>query len=116
MSPTYPELLAEIMPEIIESPEQYEAASARYSALLRKKRLTREEDKLERLLGLLLQDYDRRRGMPPDDSTPAELLQFVVEHSGKSAAELLQPVFGQRSHVNEALINPGLLMGWGRDR
>jgi HTH-type transcriptional regulator / antitoxin HigA len=103
MPPTYQELLVEMLPEVIETREQYEAASTRYSALLRKKKLTREEDKLERLFGLLLQDYDRRHGMPPDDSTPADLLQFLVEHSGKSAAELLQPVFGQRSHVNEAL-------------
>jgi HTH-type transcriptional regulator/antitoxin HigA len=26
-----------------------------------------------------------------------------VEHSGKSATELLSPIFGQRSHVSEAL-------------
>ena len=40
--------------------------------------------------------------MPPDDSTPNEILQFLLEHSGKTAADLL-PIFGQRSHVNEAL-------------
>jgi antitoxin component HigA of HigAB toxin-antitoxin module len=32
--------------------------------------------------------------------TPA--LQFLLDHSGKTAAVLL-PVFGQRSHVHEAL-------------
>jgi antitoxin component HigA of HigAB toxin-antitoxin module len=53
-------------------------------------------------LGLLIQDYDRRHGLPPDDSTPAERLEFLLEHSGKAPADLL-PVFGQRSHVNEAL-------------
>ena len=55
-----------------------------------------------RLLALLIGDYDRRHGMPADDSTPAEKLQFLMEHSGKSPVDLL-PVFGQRSHVNEAL-------------
>ena len=41
--------------------------------------------------------------MPPDDSQPHKLLQFLVEHSGKKADELLKPIFGQRSHVSEAL-------------
>jgi antitoxin component HigA of HigAB toxin-antitoxin module len=54
-------------------------------------------------LAVLIEDYDRQHGMPPDNSTPAEYLQFLVEHSGKSATELLLPVFGQRSHVSEAL-------------
>jgi antitoxin component HigA of HigAB toxin-antitoxin module len=30
------------------------------------------------------------------------MLQFLMEHSEKTSADLL-PVFGQRSHVNEAL-------------
>jgi HTH-type transcriptional regulator/antitoxin HigA len=40
--------------------------------------------------------------MPPDDSTPAERIQYLLEVSNKEPADLL-PVFGQRSHVNEAL-------------
>jgi antitoxin component HigA of HigAB toxin-antitoxin module len=61
-----------------------------------------EETKLLRLLALLVEDYDRRHALPPDNSTPAEKLQFLLEHSGKTALDL-QPVFGQRSHVHEAL-------------
>jgi hypothetical protein len=64
MSATYKELL-------IETREQYEELSARYSALLRKKRLTTDEKVLERLLELLLQDYDRRHEMPPDGFNPS---------------------------------------------
>ena len=55
-----------------------------------------------RLLGLLVQDYDRRQAMPSDESMVAERLQFLLEHSGKTSGDLL-PVFGQRSHVHEAL-------------
>lgn len=55
-----------------------------------------------RLLAVLIEDYDRRHAPPPDDSTPAERLAFLLKHSGKPAAGLI-PVFGQRSHVNEAL-------------
>ncbi len=61
-----------------------------------------EETKLLRLLALLVEDYDRRRALPPDKSTPAEKLQFLLEHSGRTAADL-RSVFGQRSHVHEAL-------------
>ena len=39
--------------------------------------------------------------MPPEDSTPAEMLRFAMEHSGKRLADLI-PVFGQISHASEA--------------
>ena len=55
-----------------------------------------------RLLAVLVEDYDRRHALPPDKSTPAEKLQFLLEHSGKTATDL-RSVFGQRSHVHEAL-------------
>ena len=101
---SYEDLLTETSPQVIESWEQYEAIGHRFGDLVGKGRArTPAETKLMRLLGLLIQDYDRQHGMPPDDSTPAEYLQFLVEHSGKSANELLLPVFGQRSHVHEAL-------------
>jgi antitoxin component HigA of HigAB toxin-antitoxin module len=55
-----------------------------------------------RLLALLVEEYDRRNAWPPDDAGPADRLRFLLEHSGKAPSDLL-PVFGQRSHVNEAL-------------
>jgi antitoxin component HigA of HigAB toxin-antitoxin module len=57
---------------------------------------------LMRLFALLIENYDRRHALPPDEATPAERLAFPLEHSGKAPADLI-PVFGQRSHVNEAL-------------
>jgi hypothetical protein len=48
------------------------------------------------LLGGLIQDYDRRNALVVEKSSPAEILQFLVEHSGKSATELLSPVFDER--------------------
>jgi HTH-type transcriptional regulator / antitoxin HigA len=100
---TYADLLADALPALIETDEQYQQIGNRYGELLGKgKSRTPEETKLMRLLGLLVEDYDRRSAMPPDDRTPAEILQFLLEHSRKTIADLL-PVFGQRSHVNEAL-------------
>jgi antitoxin component HigA of HigAB toxin-antitoxin module len=103
MPTTYEELLAETLPGRIKNDEDYDRLRARLGELLVQRRRTRAEDRLMDLLAVLIEDYDRRHAMPPDDSTPAERLQFLVEHSGKSATELLLPIFSQRSHVNEAL-------------
>ena len=54
------------------------------------------------LLGVLVEDYDRRHSLAPEDSTPVDRLQFLLAHSEKTPADLL-PIFGQRSHVNEAM-------------
>lgn len=99
----YEQLLSEALPQIIETEEQYEQIGDRLGDLVGKgRRRTIDETKLMRLLSLLVQDYDRRHDMPPDDSTPAERLQFLLEHSGKTQADLLS-VFGQPSHVSEAV-------------
>ena len=102
MSATYEELLTETIPVRIETEIDYDRITARFGALLIARKLTTAEKRLMELLGVLIEDYDRRHGLPPDDSTPAELLQFLLDHSGKKATDLL-PVFGQRSHVYEAL-------------
>jgi HTH-type transcriptional regulator/antitoxin HigA len=100
---TYEELLIKTVPQVIETDKQYREIAARFGDLISKgHRRTRDETRLMRLLALLVEDYDRRNALPPDDSTPAEILSFLMEHSGKKPADLL-PIFGQRSHVNEAL-------------
>lgn len=99
---TYERLLTEAVPARIESESQYDSIHARFGELFRKKGRTVAEQRLKELLGVLIQDYDRRHGLPPDDSTPAERLRFLLETSGRPASDLLA-VFGQRSHVNEAL-------------
>ena len=81
----------------------YEAIGDRLSELVRKgARRAANETKFMKLLALLVRDYDSRNSLPPDDGTPGERLQFLLEHSGKAAGDLLS-IFGQRSHVNEAL-------------
>ena len=100
---TYEELLHETLPQAIETEAQYRRIAHRLGDLMGKGRARSvDETKLMRLLALLVEDYDRRHSLPPGNGTPAETLQFLLEHSGKTAA-YLQPVFGQRSHVHEAL-------------
>ena len=99
---TYQDLLVETAPARVFDESQYGAVRARFGDLLARAKRTRAEDKLMDLLGVLIMDYDRRHAMPPDDSTPSEILRFLVEHSHKAPSDLM-PVFGQRSHVNEVL-------------
>ena len=103
MRTTYAELLWETAPQILDTEKQYRDAADRFGDLVGKGRArTKDETKLMRLLALLIGDYDRRHALPPGESTPAVRLQFLLEHSRKTPADLL-PVFSQRSHVHEAL-------------
>jgi len=103
MPTAYEELLLETKPAVIENREQYETVLRRVADLTRAgRRRAPEETKLFRLLGVLIQDYDRRHALPPDEATPAERLEYLLEISGKTPADLLG-VFGQRGHVSEAL-------------
>jgi len=98
----YEQLLVDVLPARIETDAQYDAVRTRLGAFLRKARRTKAEDRLVDLLGVLIEDFDRRNQLPPDDGTPSERLRFLMEHSARASTDLL-PVFGQRSHVNEAL-------------
>ena len=103
MPTSYEELLLGTLPQVIETERQYREAGDRFGDLVGKGRgRTKDETKLMRLLALLIEDYDRRHALPLDDDTPSDRLRFLLEHAGKSPADLL-PIFGQRSHVSEAL-------------
>lgn len=100
---TYEQLLLEAVPQIIATEKQYREIGDRFGELVGKGRArTQSETKLMRLLALLIEDYDCRNALPPDNATPDERLRFLMEHSGKTPADLLG-IFGQRSHVNETL-------------
>jgi len=100
---TCEELLIETAPQVIETAAQYGQIVGRLANLAGKGRgRSAEETKLLRLLALLVEDYDRRHALPADHSSPSEKLLFLLEHSGRTPRDL-QSVFGQRSHVHEAL-------------
>jgi len=98
----YEQLLVDVLPARIETDAQYDAIRARLGELLRKARRSKAEDRLMDLLGVLIEDFDRRNRLPPDEGTPSERLRFLMEHSARPASDLL-PALGQRSHANEAL-------------
>ncbi|HTB14283.1 MAG TPA: hypothetical protein VK752_22080 [Bryobacteraceae bacterium] len=99
---TYEQLLVDVLPARIETDAQYDAIRTRFGELLGKSRRNKAEDRLMDLLGVLIEDFDRRHSLPPDKGTPGERLRFLLEHSARTSSDLL-PIFGQRSHVNEAL-------------
>ena len=72
----YERLLAETMPARARNYEEYDLIRSRFGDLLGKRRRTVAEDKLMDLLGVLIEDYDRRHCLPPEESTPADRLQF----------------------------------------
>jgi HTH-type transcriptional regulator/antitoxin HigA len=99
----YGSLLYETLPSVIETGGQYDSLSERLSSLVRKGRSrTPEETRLMKLLAVLVRDYDERQAFPSATVSPEEAIRFLLEHSGKTPGDLL-PVFGQRSHVSEAL-------------
>jgi HTH-type transcriptional regulator/antitoxin HigA len=102
MSVTYQELIAETLPKVIESEDDYNRFHRRIGELMRLRKRTAPETDLFHLLSLLLQDYDRRHALPPEDSKPAERLQYLIKVSGTKSADLVS-IFGQISHVSEAL-------------
>lgn len=100
---TYEDLLVEVLPRVITTEEQYSESLNRVSVLVRKGRTrSKEETELLQLLSILIEDYDRRNGLPADDSTPTERLQFLMEHNNMKQSDLLD-VFGQKSHASEAI-------------
>lgn len=103
MPVTYEDLLLETLPARIETDEEYDRIDSHFTDLFGRKRLTAAEKRLMDLLGILIQDYEKRDPLPREGCSPAELLQFLVDQSGQSASALLTPIFGQRSHVYEAL-------------
>lgn len=88
---------------VIETGAQCDTVSEQLSLLVRKARnRTADETRLMKLLAVLVRDYDERNALPRARMVPEEALRFLLEHSGKTPADLVS-VFGQRSRVNEAL-------------
>jgi len=100
---TYEKMLAETLPKVIETSGQYDSFHKRFGDLVGKGRArTADETAFMKLLGLLIEDYDRRHALPPLGEPPAKRLRYILETAQKTPADLV-PIFGQRSHVSEAL-------------
>jgi HTH-type transcriptional regulator/antitoxin HigA len=106
ISPTeYGRLLAETLPKVIETLEEFDRAVALMEGLdVREMRsgvpLGPEEEALRALLAKLIKDYDDQIELP--DTTPDSMIRFLMEHRGLKQADLL-PVFGSRSVASDVI-------------
>jgi HTH-type transcriptional regulator/antitoxin HigA len=98
----YGALLAHTLPRVVETPEELARLSGEIEPLLDKgNRRSAEEAELCRLVLKLIDDYQRDHRLIPN-LKPHELLQALLEESGKRQVDLL-PVFGSRSRVSDAV-------------
>jgi HTH-type transcriptional regulator/antitoxin HigA len=98
----YGALPADALPRVIETQRELERLTGQIEPLLDKgERRTAEEEELCRLVLKLIDDYQRERQLIPA-LKPHELLQTLLEESGKRQVDLM-PVFGSRSRVSDAV-------------
>ena len=97
----YAALLREIMPEVIRDERQNQIYIRRLEVLANKKSLTRAEEKLMKLLLLLIEDFERKTD-PVPDAPPVDVLRHLMEAQGLRQKDLAE-IFGTESIVSEVL-------------
>lgn len=106
ISPTkYGRLLAETLPKVIETREEFDRAVTLMEELDFREATTGiplepEEEALRALLEKLIKDYDDQIELPK--TTPNHMIRFLMEHRGLKQADLL-PIFGSRSVASDVI-------------
>jgi len=98
----YSELLAQAQPQIINDERSHDRALRAAEKLMKKRRLPAPERKLLELLAKLVDDYEETI-YPTPDVPPRDILQHLLESSGKSQAEFARMVGITRSTISEVL-------------
>ena len=97
---TYGSLLADIVPKVIETEEEYDRLLLQFERLhVKKKNRTLEELALYRLLVVLIETYEEQQFCVPA-SLPHEMLQYIMECSGTRQVDLVG-LLGSSSVVSE---------------
>jgi HTH-type transcriptional regulator / antitoxin HigA len=84
----YPQLLAEFVPQAIDSEAEYDRALAIAERLTFKQAKTVAEIKFLKLIVVLIEDYETEH-YPMDNVTPHELLQHLMESNHTRQADLV---------------------------
>ncbi|MEG3880339.1 transcriptional regulator [Microcoleus sp. herbarium7] len=98
---TYGNLLAEIVPQAIESEEEYDRLLAVAQRLTFAKNSTPEERVLYKLLVTLIEVYETEN-YPMDKPDPHEILQHIMESSRTRQADLVG-IIGSSGVVSEVV-------------
>jgi HTH-type transcriptional regulator/antitoxin HigA len=99
---SYPELLRQAQPQIINDERSHERALRTVEKLMKKRRLTAPERKLLELLAKLVDDYEETI-YPTPDVSPAEMLAHLIKAKETSQAELARQTGVSRSTISEVL-------------
>ncbi|NJR67001.1 MAG: transcriptional regulator [Leptolyngbyaceae cyanobacterium CRU_2_3] len=97
----YGNLLAQMVPKVIETEEEYDRALALAERLTFATHRTLEEQALHKLLVTLIESYESVH-YPMDASTPHEILQHLLESSGTRQADLVG-IIGSSGVVSEVI-------------
>lgn len=100
----YGNLLAQVLPGIIESDAEYERIEKIFDHLISKSedKLTPEEKRLFELLANLLEEYEARTLEPIPDLSPREILTVLMKENNLKQTDLTD-IFGAQSIVSEVL-------------
>jgi HTH-type transcriptional regulator / antitoxin HigA len=98
----YGRLLAETLPEVIETEAQNRRMNAIADRLQSKWDRSPEEDRLLKLIATLCMNFEEKHYNVQEGVTPAGILADLMSERGLKQADLL-PIFGSRSVVSEVL-------------
>lgn len=100
---TYANLVVKVLPTAIRSEEEYDNMIANIDELMSKPEnaLSPEEDRLLETLAVLVEAYEDEH-YPIPDSSPDEILRFLMEDRGLKQSDLLS-VFGSSGIASEVV-------------
>jgi HTH-type transcriptional regulator / antitoxin HigA len=98
---SYINLLADFVPEVIDSEAEYDRALALAERLVANRNLSNEESKFLALIVTLIEDYENKH-YPMGDVTPHAALLHLMEYSGTSQVDLIGTI-GSEDIVAEVM-------------
>lgn len=101
-SATYGNLLREVQPRVIHDEKSLDRALKWIDRLMKLPRRSPAQDTLLELLSKLANDYEEEH-FPTPDVPPRDILQHLLESSGKSQAEFARSIGIPRSTISEVL-------------
>ncbi len=101
-STTYASLLQEAQPRVIHDEKTHERALKWIDRLMKLPRRSPAQNTLLELLSKLANDYEEQI-YPTPNVPPRDILQHLLESSGKSQAEFARAIGVPRSTISEAL-------------
>ena len=103
----YSQLVAEVTPKVIETEDEYEQFLAVAERLTFNQMQTPEESALYDLVTMLVETYETQH-YSIDRSSPAEVLEHIMESSGIDAIDLAK-IFGSSGDLERVLAGQELI-------